>query len=93
MSAGEKFHGDLPAALKSIRAKVLVMPGRTDLYFPPDDSRFEVKNMTPGIGTFREIPSNFGHFAGAPAMWKEDWAFLHGSIVEFLGQVESELSS
>ena len=89
ISAGDRFHGDFPAALKSIRAKTLVMPSQTDLYFPPADSRFEVENMSPGVGTLREIPSKLGHFAGAPAL--KDWGLLHGSIVDFLNQVESDL--
>jgi homoserine O-acetyltransferase len=32
-------------ALKSIKAKMMVMPGKTDLYFPSADSSFEVENM------------------------------------------------
>lgn len=32
-------------ALSSIKSRALVMPGLTDLYFPPADSAFEVQNL------------------------------------------------
>lgn len=32
------FGGDLEAALGEIQAKAIVMPGQTDLYFPPEDN-------------------------------------------------------
>ena len=32
-SAQEPYNGDLDAAMKAIKAKTLVLPGRTDLYF------------------------------------------------------------
>ncbi|KAH8800294.1 homoserine acetyltransferase family protein [Xylogone sp. PMI_703] len=83
ISASPKFGGDLRAALRSIKAKCLVMPGKTDLYFPPEDSQFEVENMAPGIGTYLEIPSIWGHWAGAGDA-KEDVKFLDQAIANFL---------
>ena len=35
------FHGDVEAALRSIRVPVLYMPSETDLYFPMSDARYE----------------------------------------------------
>jgi homoserine O-acetyltransferase len=37
------FHGDVEAALRSIKIPVLYMPSATDLYFPVSDARYEVQ--------------------------------------------------
>lgn len=56
------YHGDFELAMKSIKAKTLVLPGKTDLYFPPEDSAHEVQCMTEGIGKCIEFPSIWGHW-------------------------------
>lgn len=77
------FHGDHERALQSIAARVLYMPGETDLYFPVTDAKYEsqfIKRVT-----FAPIPSLWGHSAGSggnPA----DNAFLNARIGEFLGR-------
>lgn len=48
--------------MRSIKAKMLVLPGQTDLYFPPEDSEYEVQNMSPGIGRCIAFPSIWGHW-------------------------------
>lgn len=48
--------------MKGIKAKTLVLPGQTDLYFPAEDSEIEVKNMSPGIGKVIVVPSIWGHW-------------------------------
>lgn len=53
---------DFELAMKSIKAKTLVLPGKTDLYFPPEDSDYEVANMSPGIGKCVPFPSIWGHW-------------------------------
>lgn len=45
ISANEIYNGDLPRALSSIKAKAIVMPASTDLYFPPEDNAIEVEHM------------------------------------------------
>ena len=45
ISDNEIYGGDFVKALGAIKAKAYVMPGQTDLYFPPEDSEFEVANM------------------------------------------------
>ena len=40
--------GELSLCLKDIRAKMLVMPCETDLYFPPEDSSVEVDCLRDG---------------------------------------------
>lgn len=58
----EPYNGDFEAAMKAIRAKTLVLPGKTDLYFPPEDSEHEVESMTPGVGKCIAFPSIWGHW-------------------------------
>ena len=45
ISANELYGGDFPRALGAIKARAFVMPGQTDLYFPPEDSEIEVSHM------------------------------------------------
>ncbi len=69
ISANPLYGGDFAKALGAIKAKAYVMPGRTDLYFPPEDSEFEVAHMPNaklipiefGLGSFRWRP---GHEPG-----------------------------
>jgi len=62
VSANERYGGDFEAAMAAIRAEVLVMPGQTDLSFPPEDSGIEVALLR--HGELRVIPSVWGHYAG-----------------------------
>jgi len=76
------FHGDVEAALRSIKARVLYMPSQTDLYFPVTDARYEAAfiphcELVP-------IPSLWGHPAGAGAS-PADGKFLNEHIARFLG--------
>ena len=57
------FGGDVERALASIRARVLYMPGATDMYFPITDAEYE-RQFIPNLD-FRPIPSIWGHTAGA----------------------------
>ena len=45
ISANELHGGDFRSALGAIKAHAYVMPGQTDLYFPPEDSQFEVSHL------------------------------------------------
>ncbi|KAF2466459.1 homoserine acetyltransferase family protein [Lindgomyces ingoldianus] len=63
-SQQEPYNGDFKKAMHGIKAKALVLPGKTDLYFPPEDSDMEVENMRPGVGTLKVFPSIWGHWAG-----------------------------
>jgi hypothetical protein len=63
-AAQEPYGGDFDKAMKGIKAKALVMPSQTDLYFPPEDSEIEVKGMREGVGRLDVFPSIWGHWAG-----------------------------
>jgi homoserine O-acetyltransferase len=83
ISANERYAGDLRSALAAIRARAMVMPGSTDLYFTAEDSRTET-DMMPNAA-FRPIESKFGHRAGNPTHWKQDEAVLRQAVQELLG--------
>jgi homoserine O-acetyltransferase len=82
ISANELYNGDYKVALGAIKAKAYVMPGQTDLYFPPEDSRNEVDNMP--NASFVPIPSIWGHFAGGPGTNPVDIEFLDDKLKELL---------
>jgi len=68
--------------MQAIKAKTLVLPCKTDLYFPPEDSEIEVENMRDGIGQIEAFPSIWGHWAGGPGDSKEDVKWLDEKLVE-----------
>jgi homoserine O-acetyltransferase len=82
ISDNELYKGDLKKALAAIKAKAYVMPGQTDLYFPPADSEFEVANMP--NAKFLPVPSIWGHFAGGPGTNPDDVKFIDNALKELL---------
>jgi homoserine O-acetyltransferase len=75
------FHGDVEAALRSIKVPVLYMPSETDLYFPVTDARYEAA-FIPRC-TLVVIPSLWGHPAGAGAS-PADGRFINEHVADFL---------
>jgi homoserine O-acetyltransferase len=78
ISANELYVGDLVRALRAIRARVLLLPGRTDLYFPVADNAAEIAHLS--HAELRPIPSVWGHRAGAPQANPADLAFLRAAV-------------
>jgi homoserine O-acetyltransferase len=83
VSANDRYAGDFRSAMAAISAEVLVMPGRTDLYFPPEDSELEVELL--GRGQLVVIPSEWGHYAGG-AKNPVDIAFVDGHLRQLLAR-------
>ena len=81
ISANPLYGGDFDRALGAITAKALVMPCQTDLYFPPEDSQYEVSRMP--NAEFRPIPSIWGHMAGGPYN-PDDANFIDAALRELL---------
>lgn len=75
--------GALAETLAGIKAKVLLMPCRTDQYFPPEDSEDEMKHLK--YGTLEVIESTWGHIAGGGANPK-DAAFMNAKIAEHMAR-------
>ena len=74
--------GDLPAALRAIRARVLLLPGETDLYFRVADNVAELPHLA--RAELRPIPSTWGHRAGNPVQNPADQAFLRHAVRAWL---------
>ena len=71
-------------AMKGIKTKTLVLPSRTDLYFPPEDSEVEVAAMREDMGEMRVFESIWGHWAGGPGDSAEDLKWLDRQLREFI---------
>ncbi len=81
IGADPRFDGDLARALAAITAKAVVMPCRTDLYFPLEDSEIEVAHMPDA--ELRVIPSVWGHMAGG-GVNPEDAMFINRALTALL---------
>lgn len=82
ISDNEVYNKDFSAALRAIKARAIVMPSRTDLYFPPEDSEIEVAGMP--NAELRVIPSVWGHRAGSPGSDPVDIRFFDQAIRDLL---------
>ncbi|HEX2940191.1 MAG TPA: alpha/beta fold hydrolase [Rhodopila sp.] len=84
ISANELYEGDLTAALRAIRARVLLMPGATDLYFRTADNEAELPHLS--HAALRPIPSIWGHRAGNPVANPDDMRFIQNEVRAWLAQ-------
>jgi len=82
ISANELYGGDLVRALNAIEARVLLLPGRTDLYFPPADNALDIPHLR--RAELRPVPSIWGHQAGSPERNPEDFAFVQRAVRDWL---------
>lgn len=82
IAANDLYRGDLEMALSGIKAKVLLMPSATDLYFQTDDNKAELPHLR--YGKLVEIPSVWGHRAGNPRDNPEDAAFIDAQVEALL---------
>lgn len=87
VAANPVFRGDFQKALRSIVARTYVMPGQTDLYFPPEDSQLEVAGMP--NAELVPIPSIWGHSAGGPGVNPVDVKFIDDRLKDLLGDNRS----
>lgn len=78
ISDNDLYHGDLTAALRAIKARVLLMPGQTDLYFRVADNALELPHLAQAM--LAPIPSKWGHVAGNPQRNPADAAFLREQV-------------
>lgn len=82
VSNNPTYQGNYQKALASIKAKTLVMPATTDLYFTPEDCHAEAK-MIPKA-EYLPILSIWGHRAGNPYQNPVDEAFIREAVRDFL---------
>jgi homoserine O-acetyltransferase len=81
ISANAIYQGDFAAALRAIKARAMVMPGDTDLYFRVRDNELEVEQMP--NAELRPIPSIWGHVAGM-GINPPDNEFIDAALKELL---------
>ncbi len=84
ISANALYCGDLPAALRAIRARVLLMPGETDLYFRVADNAAELPYLA--LTELRPIPSFWGRRAGNPVPNPADARFVKDTVRNWLAR-------
>jgi len=82
IAANDLYRGDLAMALAGIKARVLLMPSATDLYFQTDANRAELPHLA--HGKLAEIPSVWGHRAGNPRDNAEDAGFIDAQVAALL---------
>ncbi|QGG51954.1 alpha/beta fold hydrolase [Lysinibacillus pakistanensis] len=81
ISANPLDKGNFEQALNRIAAQALVMPGSTDLFFPPEDNAYEVKHMPNAI--FQPIESKWGHCFGI-GQNEQDSLVIDNHLKQFL---------
>jgi homoserine O-acetyltransferase len=84
ISANTLYGGDLARALQAIRAKVLLMPGATDLYFRVADNAAELPRLA--HAELRPVPSIWGHRAGNPVANPADTSFIKQAVRDWLAR-------
>ncbi|MEO1403566.1 MAG: alpha/beta fold hydrolase [Cyanobacteria bacterium J06635_1] len=84
VSDNPSYQGDYAEALGSIKAKTLVMPATTDLYFTPEDCEADAK-LIPN-SEYRPIDSIWGHRAGNPYQNPEDELFIKQAVDALLSR-------
>ncbi len=82
ISANPTFEGDFERALGAIRAKAILIPCTTDLYFPPADNKIEARHMP--NAELRPFASPWGHCVASPGNEPEFAKFLDAAIAELL---------
>lgn len=83
ISANPQHSDDFATALGAIRARAIVMPCETDLYFRVRDNAIEVEQMP--NAELRPIPSIWGHIAPFGAN-PPDNAFIDSALRELLAE-------
>ncbi|WP_240773498.1 hypothetical protein [Plantibacter sp. M259] len=81
---GRAVEGGLAAALGGVRARSIVMPSSTDLYFTVEDNVLESAMMP--RSEVRVIESDLGHVAGRPGVRAAETAVIEAAMRELLGE-------
>ena len=81
LAANPVYAGDRAAAYGAITARSILLPCRTDFYFPPEDNIAEAEMMP--NAEVRVIESIWGHYAGGGRV-AEDTAVIDAALKELL---------
>ena len=82
ISANDQYRHDFKRALSAIRARAILIPCRTDLYFPPEDNQREVTHMP--NAELRIFESPWGHCVASPGNEPAFHKFMDKAILELL---------
>jgi homoserine O-acetyltransferase len=81
VSTNDVYEGDLSTALRSIEARTIALPSRSDLLFQTEDC--EVQTSQIPNAELRTIPSTWGHLAGL-GVNPPDNEFIDAALSELL---------
>ena len=85
ISANETYRGDFEGALGAIRARAILVPCTTDLYFPAEDNVIEARHMP--NADLRPYVSPWGHCVASPGREDGDFMrFLDSCIAKLLAE-------
>ena len=85
ISANETYRGDFERALGAIRARAILVPCTTDLYFPAEDNAIEARHMP--NADLRPYVSPWGHCVASPGREGGDFMrFLDSCITTLLAE-------
>ena len=87
ISANPIYQGDFHRALGNIKARTILMPCSSDLYFPPEDNEIEVTHMP--NAELRIYHSTLGHCVASPGNDPKFMRFLDRAISELLKTTNS----
>jgi homoserine O-acetyltransferase len=82
ISEGPTYQSDFHRALAAIKARAILIPCSSDLYFPPVDNAIEVSHMP--NAELRTYHSAWGHSVASPGNDSEFAQFLDNAIIELL---------
>ena len=82
IAANERYYGNLDKAIEAVRARVLLMPARADLYFQEVDVKAEGALLRDVRIAMLESP--WGHRAGNPVMSPSDQDFIMRQVRDFI---------
>ncbi|MEC9461460.1 MAG: alpha/beta fold hydrolase [SAR324 cluster bacterium] len=82
ISANPLYGGDFQLALSAIQAKTIVIASSSDLYFPPEDNKLEVRQMQ--NAELRIYDSPWGHCVASPGNDPKFTRFLDSAISELV---------
>ena len=82
IGANATYSGNFYRALAAIKARAILVPCTTDLYFPPEDNKIEAQHMP--NSSLRPFDSPWGHCVASPGNEPAFEHFLDGCINELL---------
>ncbi|WP_051011657.1 alpha/beta fold hydrolase [Nitratireductor pacificus] len=82
IAANERHRGDLGKAIEAVRARVLLLPAGSDLYFREADVRAEATHL--GDVQIATLESPWGHRAGNPVKSPSDRDFIRARVRDFI---------